>query len=260
MDTSRTPPKRVLALQHVPFEGLGQIEPWLIDRGHRVTVVRLYESDDLPDPADVDLLVIMGGPMGVHDEAEHPWLQTEKRFVRSVIDAGAAVLGICLGAQLIAAVMGARVGPNPVKEIGWFPIEAMNNQGLNIAGPLLRFPATTTVLHWHGETFTLPPGAVQLARSTACEQQAFQLGARIIGLQFHLETTPEALQKMVAVCGDELQPAAFVQSAEQILAADAATYRSLHALLGAVLGFLLRDDGVSDGTPAAATIQNNPSA
>ncbi|MEB3240331.1 MAG: amidotransferase, partial [Cyanobacteriota bacterium] len=119
MDTSRTSPKRVLALQHVPFEGLGQIEPWLIDRGHRVTVVRLDESDDLPDPAEVDLLVIMGGPMGVHDEAEHPWLQTEKRFVRSVIDAGAAVLGICLGAQLIAAVMGGRVGPNPVKEIGW---------------------------------------------------------------------------------------------------------------------------------------------
>jgi len=246
MDTSRTSPKRVLALQHVPFEGLGQIEPWLLARGHRLTVAHVYDSPALPPAGDVDLLVIMGGPMGVHDDASHPWLAAEKRFVGSVIAAGAAVLGICLGAQLIAAVMGARVGPNPVKEIGWFPIEAMNNDGLDIAGPVLRFPATATVLHWHGETFTLPPEAVQLARSTACEQQAFQLGARIIGLQFHLETTPEALQKMVAACGDELQPAAFVQSAEQILAADAVTYRFLHALLGAVLGFLLRDDGGSD--------------
>lgn len=231
-------PLNVLALQHVPFEGLGQIEPWLLARGHRLTVAHVYDSPELPPAGDVDLLVIMGGPMGVHDEASYPWLEAEKHFVGSVIAAGAAVLGICLGAQLIAAVLGARVGPNPQKEIGWFPITAVEHEGEGHTR-LFRFPATATVLHWHGDTFALPAGARHLARSAACEHQAFQVGSRIIGLQCHLETTPEALRQMLAACGDDLQPETCVQSADQLLAADAATYADLHALLGQVLEHLV---------------------
>ena len=232
----------VLVLQHVPFEGPGAIAPWLIARGHRLTVVRVDEDQVLPAAGAVDLLVIMGGPMGVQDEALHPWLATEKRFIHDVIAAGAAVLGICLGAQLIAAVLGARVGPNPVREIGWFPLEAVPSNGA-CSAELFRFPDAINVLHWHGDTFALPAGAVCLARSAACEHQAFQLGRRIIGLQCHLETTPEALRQLVDACGDELRPEPFVQSAEQILAADAGTYAELHALLGQVLAFLLRSEG-----------------
>lgn len=239
MEASHNRPQRVLALQHVPFEGVGQIGPWLLARGHQLTIARVHETAALPHPADVDLLVIMGGPMGVHDEAEHPWLREEKRFVRAVIDRGAAVLGICLGAQLIATVLGAAVGPNPVKEIGWFPVEAVPSDG-RTTHRLLPWPSTATVLHWHGETFALPAGAVRLARSAACDNQAFQLGARIIGFQFHLETTPEGLRQMVQACGDELQPAATVQSAEQLLAAPETTYAHLHDLLGEVLEFLLQ--------------------
>ena len=231
MDTSRTSPKRVLALQHVPFEGVGQIGPWLIDRGHRVTVVRLDESDDLPDPAEVDLLVIMGGPMGVHDEAEHPWLRTEKRFVRSVIDAGAAVLGICLGAQLIAAVMGGRVGPNPVKEIGWSRVEPEDNatarEWLGEAGQAL------TVFQWHGETFTIPDGATRILRGEYCANQAFVVHGRHLGMQCHVEMTDHIIATWCGSSSAEVSRSAAspaVEPVADIRAKVAANLPALNAL------------------------------
>ena len=116
---------RVHCLQHVPFEGLGCIEPWLQSSGHAVTFTRFHESATLPELDHVDLLIVMGGPMSVNDEAEFPWLVQEKRFVRDAIHAGKSVLGVCLGAQLIAAAMGARVYQNHTREIGWLPVDAV---------------------------------------------------------------------------------------------------------------------------------------
>jgi GMP synthase-like glutamine amidotransferase len=225
---------RAHCLQHVPFEGLGCIEPWLVAARYEITYTRFFESVELPEPGAVDLLVVLGGPMSVNDETEFPWLAREKQFIRRAIAAGTPVLGICLGAQLIANALGARVARNREKEIGWFPVDATP-----AAGPaLFHFPPSAEVFHWHGETFDLPPGAVHLARSAGCEHQAFQLGRSALALQFHLETTPAAARAMVEQGGAELQPARYVQSAAAILAAPPERYQAINTLMAAVLAFL----------------------
>lgn len=230
---------RVHFLQHVPFEDLGSIGAWLQSARAKVTGTKFFESTVLPDANEVDLLVIMGGPMSVNDEVDLPWLVSEKRFIRQVIEEGKAVVGVCLGAQLIASAMGARVYPNKEKEIGWFPISWVHT---GAPGLINAFPAETLVFHWHGETFDLPTGAVQLARSVACENQAFQLGHRVIGLQFHLEITPEGAREIVSHCRAELTPSRFVQTERQILATEASRYETVNALMSEVLNFVTRDD------------------
>jgi len=222
-------------LQHVPFEGLGSIEPWLKAAGFEITNTRFFESAELPDLRKTDLLVVMGGPMSVNDEEGFPWLISEKQFIREAINSGKAVLGICLGAQLIASAMGVRVYRNNVKEIGWFPIYGT----LSNDASFFSFPQSMNVFHWHGDTFDLPPGATRLAKSDGCENQAFQLGPSVIGLQFHLETTPNAAQEIVSNCRDELVPSKYVQTEEEILSAMPERYQSINELMGRILSFLL---------------------
>lgn len=226
-------------LQHVPFEGPGAIAPWLEARGYSLGIVHCWEGDPFPEPESVDFLVIMGGPMSVNDEAVYPWLVHERHFVAAVIALDRPVLGVCLGAQMIARALGAEVYPNAQQEIGWFPI-----QGCAPVGPeVLRLPALSTVLHWHGETFDLPRGAHLLARSEACVHQAFQWGRAVVGLQFHIESTPQSVAQLVEHDRDSLRPAAWVQPAEVILAAPDECYRALTGLLGRVLEFLHRTRG-----------------
>lgn len=226
---------RAHVLQHVSFEGPGSIEPWLRRCGYDMTQTSFFsESPMLPEPESLDLLIVMGGPMSVHDTAAYPWLVDEKTFIRRVIEAGKSVLGICLGAQLIAAAMGAGVRRNHQKEIGWFPVYGVPAS----EGALFTFPLETTVFHWHGETFDLPPGAVQLARSAACENQAFQLGPSVMGLQFHLETTPETLADLVAHCRHELVASAYVQNEEDILATGPGHFKTINRLMEQVLSYL----------------------
>lgn len=223
-------------LQHVSFEGLGSIEPWLLAAGYDISHTRFFEVAPLPQLDAFDLLIVMGGPMSVNDEADFPWLRLEKSFIRQAVTAGKPVLGICLGAQLIASAMGARVYPNPVKEIGWLPIQGIAPE----SGDTFQFPATAEVFHWHGDTFDLPPGAVRLASSEVCVNQAFQLGSAVLGLQFHLETTSESAQAMVANCQSELQPDRYVQSETAILAVALEQYRVINDLMSEVLTFLTR--------------------
>jgi GMP synthase-like glutamine amidotransferase len=223
-------------LQHVPFEGLGSIEAWLRARGATLTGTRLFLGEPLPDAGHIDFLVAMGGPMSVNDEIELPWLRSEKQFIRNEIARGTAVLGICLGAQLIASALGASVYPNRVKEIGWFPIQALPTP----AGAF-KFPAHCSVFHWHGETFDLPVGALPLARSPACENQAFQWKQNVIGLQFHLETTPESAIALIENCQDDLTPGPFVQSAAELRAAPVESYTAINSLMSEVLTYMLRD-------------------
>ena len=139
----------------------------------------------------------MGGPMGIYDHEEHPWLMAEKKIIRQAIDGGKTVLGICLGAQLIADVLGANVYPGPQKEIGWFPIQRADD-----APDFL--PDELTVFHWHGDTFEIPDGAIRLASSEACENQGFVYNDRVVALQFHMETTPESMEALIENCGHEL--------------------------------------------------------
>jgi GMP synthase-like glutamine amidotransferase len=225
---------RVHYLQHVPFEAPAAIATLLEASGHELSGARLFEPGGLPALGAFDGLVAMGGPMSANDEGEYPWLAGEKALIREAIAAGKPVLGVCLGAQLIASALGARVYPNAEKEIGWFPLEGLPSEDPAI----FRFPASMRAFHWHGETFDLPRGAIRLARSAACENQAFQLGASVVGLQFHLETSPESARALVDHCGEELRPARFVQSADEILSAGAGDYAAMGEVLGPLLAFL----------------------
>ncbi len=223
-------------LQHVPFEGLGSIESWISRRKAAISYTRFFASPTLPDLDGLELIIALGGPMSVNDEAALPWLVDEKRFLREAIRSGVPVLGICLGAQLIASALGARVRPGPAKEIGWFDIE-----GSASPGDCFRFPERTTVFHWHGESFELPPGAVRLARSAACGDQAFQIGRNVIGLQFHLESTPESVDAIISNCRDDLVGGKYVQSEGALRGAPPTAYAAINRLMDDVLDYLTRD-------------------
>jgi GMP synthase-like glutamine amidotransferase len=224
-------------LQHVPFEGLGSIAGWLAGRSASLTFTRFFDSERLPPLSDVNFIIALGGPMSVNEEERHPWLREEKRFVADAIAADKAVLGICLGSQLIASALGSRVYPGAEKEIGWFPVCA------EPAVPeAFSFPASLEAFHWHGETFDLPCGAIHLAHSAACRHQAFQFGVRTIGLQFHLETTPESVDAIVANCGDELVLGRYTQTENALRNATAENYRTINVQMVRVLDYLVRNE------------------
>lgn len=220
-------------LQHVLFEGLGCIESWLEENGHEVSCTQLWKfnsvpnigkNDDFgsrnaalhrscfPNIGEIDGLIVMGGPMGINDDEQYPWLAAEKAFIKQMIAQNKPVLGICLGAQLIADVLGAEVRPAKEKEIGFFPISG--NSDHEISKPW----KTGTVFHWHGDTFDIPDGAVRLASSEVTENQAFVYNDNVLALQFHLETTGESLLALYENGSDEIANAPFIQTLEKATA------------------------------------------
>ncbi len=207
---------KILCLQHVPFEGPGSIAAWAENRRIRLDTILMHAKQVLPEVASDCWLLVMGGPMGANDEARFPWLAAEKELIRRAIAAGRVVIGICLGAQLIAAAMGAAVHRNPEREIGWFPIRK-TPQALE-AGLCPFLPAEALAFHWHGDTFDIPAAATHLAASSACANQGFVIERRVFAFQFHLETTPESARALVAHCGAEIIPGPFVQSAAELFA------------------------------------------
>jgi GMP synthase-like glutamine amidotransferase len=207
---------RLHYIQHVPFEGIANIGGWAESLGWAISKTSAYKGEKFPDPDEFDWLIIMGGPMNIYEEKEYPWLAAEKRFIQGAIDKGKVVVGICLGAQLIADVLGGKVVRNKHKEIGWFPVR-LRPEGFDSA-PFRGFPKEFPALHWHGDTFSLSAGADMLAESEACPAQAFSSNnGRVLALQFHLESSVESVRALIENCSDELVDGPYIQSAEEIM-------------------------------------------
>jgi len=222
---------RIHYLQHVPFEGLGHIETWATINKCKISSTKLYEKSLFPDVDAFDWLIIMGGPMSVHDTDTFSWLNSEKEFIHDAIDGGKHVLGICLGAQLIANVLGAKVYAGAEKEIGWFPIEKPENSEQGI---LKVFLDKMDVFHWHGETFDIPDGSVCIAKSAACKNQGFIYGDKVVGLQFHLESTIESVKDLIKNCSNEIVEAPYIQTAE-IMLENNDRFLAINKIMNAVL-------------------------
>src|SRR3990167_118752 len=219
-------------LQHVPFEGLGSIKSWVHEKGFNLTSTRLFDNEMLPSIEEIDWLIIMGGPMFVYEEDKYPWLIREKAFIHKAIMSGKQVLGIFLGAQLLAEVLGGAVSRSPNREIGWFLVEltpAAHKHPLfhNIANHFTPF-------HWHSDTFSIPKGAERIAFNQHTVNQGFVYGNNVLALQFHLETTEQIATSLIKRFAEELTPGSQVQSAEKILANQSCFTKSaiiMHQLL-----------------------------
>ncbi|MFN8206687.1 MAG: type 1 glutamine amidotransferase [Bacteroidales bacterium] len=200
---------KIHCIQHVPFEGPGCIAVWARKHNAEISFTRVFEPHRMPDPASFDLLLLMGGPMSVTEEDLYPWLADEKKLVRQSMAAGKKILGICLGAQMIASALGQEIYKNPEKEIGWYPVTFTPEA--RKSGLFEGFPEQAVVFHWHGETFGLPEQAIHLGSSLACRHQGFLINEQVVGLQFHLEETIDSLQDISESCRAELVPGPFVQ-------------------------------------------------
>jgi GMP synthase (glutamine-hydrolysing) len=196
-------------LQHVGFEDLAMIEQWLIKREHRISCSRLFMDEPFPDFESFEMLFVMGGPMGVKDEKDYPWLLDEKIFLEEAVKREKKIVGICLGAQLLAEIMGARIFRNAHPEIGWFPVRLTPEADRS---PLFSgLPEEFTPYHWHGDTFEIPDGAVRTSESEGCRNQSFTYGSNIMGLQFHIEMSEFSINNLIVNCYDEIKDGRYIQ-------------------------------------------------
>lgn len=228
----------------MPSEGPGRIAAWAKARGHSLEVTRFDLGEPVPTVKGFDFLVVLGGPMSANDEAIHPWLVEEKRLIAETIQADRRILGICLGAQVIASALGQRVYRMAGAEIGWYPV-ALQKEAAR-SRTFEGMPATFTPLHWHGETFDLPGGALHLAGNERCANQAFEIefdggpsrgGALVLALQFHLEATEESVAAMLEaeeVCATGGEGAAGLPPRKELLG-QPARFAAVQPLLEIVL-------------------------
>jgi GMP synthase-like glutamine amidotransferase len=202
---------RFHCLQHVVYETPGYLTGWIDWNGFSLTVTKFFEEFQLPSHDSYDVLLVMGGYMSVNDEEHFPWLKPEKIFIAEAIQRNKKVIGICLGSQLIASALGARVYPNYEKEIGFFPIAFNTNYQF-----LKDIPQLAYVFHWHSETFDLPEGAELIACSKGCLNQAFVV-KNALALQFHLEVNEALIKDFIFHGRDELIDGTYVQKEEEIV-------------------------------------------
>jgi GMP synthase (glutamine-hydrolysing) len=177
----------------------------------------------------------MGGPMGIYDEDKYPWLLSEKNYIEKAVVQEKIILGICLGAQLIADVLGAKIYPNKHKEIGWFPIQKTRETAQTRLADFL--PAQIDAFHWHGDTFDIPEGAIHIAKSKACENQGFIYDDHVVALQFHLETTEQSAKGLIDNCQDDIKEGPFIQSSVEILS-DKKRFVRINLLMSKLLDHL----------------------
>ncbi len=200
--------KTALALRHVSFEDLGILVPVLEAAGYEHSYFDIGTDEfDVVAPQAADLLIVLGGPISVYDSEQYPFLNEELAAIRQRVRAGKPTLGICLGHQMIAAALGASVGPGPGKEIGWAPVQITEEGKNSVLAPLDGMP----VLHWHGDVAALPEGAVRLAETDLCRNQAFAIGRHVLALQFHVELDPARIEQWLIghaaeLAGAEIEP------------------------------------------------------
>ncbi len=209
---------RITLLKHVHFEDSTWIREWCILHKYALEVVHMWENVGLDELEIPDLLILLGGPMSVHDTKDHPWLLWEKAFIRNCIDSSIPILGICLGAQLLAQQLGAEIIAQEAMELGWLPVKRSESVTKRVVWEDLKLPDTLTTFHWHGESFSLPRGAQLLYSSEYCTNQAFLHGTRHIGLQFHPEMSLNDIQSILENGKEDLAKDSFSpQSADNIL-------------------------------------------
>lgn len=226
---------RIHCFQHVPFEGIGSMANDFAARNFSVTTTHWYDNETAPDSHTFDALIVMGGPMGIYDEAIYPWLAAEKNAIKDTIAAGKIVLGICLGAQLVADVLGGKVTRNAHKEIGWFPL---NIQPVAVDHPIAHILAKyPQVFHWHGDTFAIPSGAIHIASSQGCANQAYVYNEKVYGFQFHLETTPASAKALIENCAEDIDGTHFTQSAQTMLS-DEKKFASINNAMSEIIAHI----------------------
>jgi GMP synthase-like glutamine amidotransferase len=189
----------ILVFQHDPHDGPGYLGEALLQRGAKLDIVRLDEGEPISDPSNYDMLLVMGGAMNVYQEDQYPWLRGETQAIRRAVESGKAVLGVCLGGQLLAKALEAQVHLGAATEIGLIPItltEAGNSD------PLFEGLTQVEAIEWHDDSFDIPAGAIALASSEGCANQAFRFGESVYGLQFHPEVSPQMLAEWIKVEGD----------------------------------------------------------
>lgn len=204
---------RIHCLQHASYEGLGTIAEWIKAAGHHLSTTKVWQGETLPNDDQFDALIVMGGPMSVYEENIYPWLVAEKAFIARVIAQEKRVLGVCLGAQLVADVLGAKVYPNQYTEVGWYAVRRAPNGDNPVLAAL---PAEFTAFHWHGDMFEIPESAVALGASDACRNQGFVFGDNVLALQFHLEITPAVVNDFVVAGYADLRQGPFVQTQDRL--------------------------------------------
>jgi GMP synthase (glutamine-hydrolysing) len=240
--------KRAIVLQHTATEGPDRVGTLLTERGIHHETIAFHADAPVPDIIGRDqMVIVMGGPMGVGDagRAEYPFLAPEIALLRKLLARDAPILGICLGSQLLAAAAGARVYPNlrpgpdgkPIaaREVGWGPIDLHNVTEPALAG----LPAQPIVLHWHGDTYDLPPGAVHLASTPTCRHQAYRVGARAFGLQFHVELERESIATWVREDADYVSGALGPDGGARILADTDRYFAAARPIWDRLLGNIL---------------------
>jgi GMP synthase (glutamine-hydrolysing) len=228
---------KVHFFQHEQHEGPGNIQRWLTSGPGReryaLSRTLWYDGNEPPAADDVDLLVVMGGSMGVDDEDKFPWLIREKLFIEQAVKKGKRVLGVCLGAQLIACVLGGRVYRNRHREVGWFPV--FSTAEARQRDPYRSFPGKFTAFHWHGDTFEVPYGGFRTFYNECTANQGFQFGKRVVALQFHIESTDGQVREFVeAADPGDLKKERFVQSGRDIVSQNAnesENYRLLSSMM-----------------------------
>lgn len=221
MTTRPESPLKVAIIQHTAVDSPGVVLHWIETHDLDCQVIRIDQKDDIPNAPDADILMSFGGPQSLHLPDQPDWVHQERSLMQQYVNSGRRVLGICLGAQMLASAMGAETMPNEQPEVGWHMISRVDasqtsHSGGISAGQLAGLPERARVLHWHQNTFALPDGATHLYRSDACANQGFAMDDRAIGFQFHPEVTEKTIRYFLQVSGLVRKQGKHVQSREEI--------------------------------------------